>query len=68
MNGHCIDVAFPRDFSVCYAIASDGSIYKWNLETFKCEKTLQDHSNAHPTRIAVSPNSDYLAVGYVSEL
>ncbi|XP_064404926.1 U3 small nucleolar RNA-associated protein 18 homolog isoform X2 [Halichondria panicea] len=63
MNGRVCDVAFTPDSQHLLSSGSDGKVYVWDMSTRDCVHSFTDEGCLTGTKLAVSPNSQYIACG-----
>lgn len=63
MNGTVESVAFNNDGSRLFSVGDEGEVYVWDMNRRQCIHRFVDEGCIQGTSLAVSTNSQYLAVG-----
>ncbi|CAG8474312.1 12784_t:CDS:2 [Dentiscutata erythropus] len=63
MNGTVTSVDWSNDGRYLYSVGNDAEVYQWDVNTRRCVHRFRDDGGFKPTKISVSKNGHYFAIG-----
>ncbi|CAG8446673.1 5690_t:CDS:2 [Cetraspora pellucida] len=63
MNGTVTSIDWSGDSRYLYSVGSDAEVYQWDVNTRRCVHRFRDDGGFKPTKISVSKNGQYFAIG-----